>query len=186
MPRILSAYAGQFVSIVPKILELHAEPGSRVLGAGNIWRDISEKKYEVSYTDDFPFDDIDDNQFDCVFLCPLFKNNIFCDEDYQNFLDLHHDHAREASRVLRSGGLLIVKCKDHTVEGLLRLTHIDIVNKYTCSGFYIKDLFIQVKSSTAGRSERKKQRLASKNHSYFLVFAKEKEKKRRAVRIYRY
>jgi len=66
-------------------------------------------------------------------------------------LDLYFRAGREAYRVLRPEGVLIVKCQD---------------------GFYTKDLFIVVRPNRPAVSRTKGQVHARKSHSYFLVFLK--------------
>ncbi len=79
---------------------------------------------------------------------------------------------REAYRVLKKYGVLIVKCQDEVSANVQRLTHVEIINKYEAMGFYTKDLFVLVRSNRPGVSRIKKQQHARKNHSYFLVFVK--------------
>lgn len=77
----------------------------------------------------------------------------------------------EACRVLRRGGLLIVKCQDEVSANRQRLTHVEIITAYESMGLYCRDLFVLVRSNAPGVSRLVKQVHARKNHSYFLVFA---------------
>jgi len=87
-------------------------------------------------------------------------------------LDLYFKAGREAYRVLRDNGVLIVKCQDEVSAGKQNLTHVEIINEYTKLGFYTKDLFVLVRPNNASVSRLLKQVHARKNHSYFLVFVK--------------
>jgi len=87
-------------------------------------------------------------------------------------LELYCSAAREAHRVLREGGVFIVKCQDEVSANRQNLTHVEIINEYEQMGFYTKDLFVVVRSNRPGVSRLKKQVHARKNHSYFLVFTK--------------
>jgi len=87
-------------------------------------------------------------------------------------LSLYAEAAREARRVLRDGGILIVKCQDEVSANRQHLTHVEIINEYTAIGFRAKDLFVLVRTNRPGVSRMKKQVHARKNHSYFLVFVK--------------
>jgi len=87
-------------------------------------------------------------------------------------LDLYFKAGREAYRVLRKKGVLVVKCQDEVSAGKQHLTHIEIVNEYESMGFYTKDLFVVVRTNNASVSRLKQQVHARKNHSYFLVFVK--------------
>ncbi|MHC5059374.1 MAG: site-specific DNA-methyltransferase [Planctomycetota bacterium] len=87
-------------------------------------------------------------------------------------LDLYILAGREALRVLRDRGILIVKCQDEVSAGRQHLTHVEIINAYAGMGFYAKDLFVVVRRNAPAVSRMLKQRHARKNHSYFLVFVK--------------
>lgn len=91
-------------------------------------------------------------------------------------VDLYAKAGREAYRVLKPGGVLIVKCQDEVSANKQRLTHIEIITGYESLGFYTKDLFVVVRTNRAGVSRLKKQEHARKNHSYFVVFQKRKVK----------
>ena len=98
-------------------------------------------------------------------------------------VDLYAGAGREAHRVLRDNGVLIVKCQDEVSANRQNLTHVQIVNEYEGIGFYTKDLFVVVRPNRPGVSRLKKQVHARKNHSYFLVFIKvPRGKKRQSMR----
>lgn len=94
-------------------------------------------------------------------------------------LDLYFRAGREALRVLKSGGVLVVKCQDEVSANRQRLTHVEIINEFAPLGLYAKDLFVVVRSNAPGVSRLIKQVHARKNHSYFLVFIKTPPKRRR-------
>lgn len=85
-------------------------------------------------------------------------------------LDLYFKAGKEAGRVLKKNGILIVKCQDEVSANKQRLTHVELINEYAKSGFYCKDLFVVVRQNRPAVSRIKKQVHARKNHSYFLVF----------------
>jgi DNA modification methylase len=87
-------------------------------------------------------------------------------------LDLYFRGGREAYRVLRNEGLLIVKCQDEVSANQQRLTHVEIINEFQSFGFYCKDLFVLVRTNRPAVSRMLRQEHARKNHSYFLVFVK--------------
>lgn len=92
-------------------------------------------------------------------------------------LDLYYKAGQESCRVLRDGGILIVKCQDEVSANRQNLTHVEIINEYEKYGFYCKDLFVIMRTNQPGVSRLKKQVHARKNHSYFLVFLKTKKPK---------
>ena len=87
-------------------------------------------------------------------------------------LDMYISAGKEASRVLRDRGILIVKCQDAVSANKQWLTHVDIIKEYTQRGFYTRDLFILVRPNRPAVSRVLRQVHARKNHSYFLVFEK--------------
>lgn len=91
-------------------------------------------------------------------------------------VDLYAKSGRESYRVLKAGGILIVKCQDEVSANTQRLTHIEIITGFESIGFYTKDLFIVVRSNRASVSRLKKQEHARKNHSYFIVFQKRRSR----------
>ncbi len=92
-------------------------------------------------------------------------------------VDLYFKAGIEAHRVLRSNGVLIVKCQDEVSANRQWLTHIEIINEYARHGFYCKDIFVVVRTNRPVISRLKKQEHARKNHSYFLIFIKTNKKK---------
>ena len=91
---------------------------------------------------------------------------------HEAVLDLYFKAGREAHRVLRPGGVLIVKCQDEVSANQQRLTHVEIINEFSKMGFYAKDLFVVVRQNRPGVSRLLRQEHARKNHSYFIVFLK--------------
>lgn len=87
-------------------------------------------------------------------------------------LDMYFRAGKEAYRVLKPKGVLIVKCQDEVSANTQRLTHVELINHYEELGFYAKDLFVVVRQNSPAVSRLIKQVHARKNHSYFLVFVK--------------
>ena len=88
--------------------------------------------------------------------------------------DMYFKAGKEAHRVLKINGVLIVKCQDEVSAGKQWLTHVEIINEYEKNGYYTKDLFIVVRTNKPSISRLKKQIHARKNHSYFLIFIKKR------------
>jgi len=87
-------------------------------------------------------------------------------------LAFYLDAGKEACRVLKRFGMLIVKCQDETSSNTQNFTHVELINAYQSLGFYAKDLFIVVRANKPSVSRLIRQKHARKNHSYFLVFEK--------------
>lgn len=91
---------------------------------------------------------------------------------HEAVLDLYFRAGDEAHRVLKPGGVFIVKCQDEVSANRQRLTHVELIDRYEAQDFYTKDLFVVVRQNKPAISRMKKQVHARKNHSYFLVFIK--------------
>jgi hypothetical protein len=87
-------------------------------------------------------------------------------------IDLYFRAGKEAYRVLREGGIFIVKCQDEVSANQQRLTHVELINEFERLGFYTKDLFVVTRTNRPAVSRILKQVHARKNHSYFIVFQK--------------
>jgi len=92
---------------------------------------------------------------------------------HEAVLDLYFRSGREACRVLRPGGIYIVKCQDEVCTNRQRLTHLEITIELEQYGFIVEDLFVVVRTSKPGVSRLlHRQYHARKNHSYFMVYRK--------------
>lgn len=91
---------------------------------------------------------------------------------YADIMQLYQDGMTEATRVLRDGGQLWVKCKDTLASDRQRWSHITIFELAEKLGLYPRDLFLLVppapSSVTTGRWAR--QIHARKVHSYLWIF----------------
>ncbi len=175
-------------------------------GRGVFWKRIPKGKYELLSTDiqdgidcrNLPYSDA---SIDCVVLDPPYMHspggtahtvhNAF-ERHYKNnstgnrtgkkyheaVLDLYQDAGKEALRVLKDHGVMIVKCQDEVCSNRQRFTHIEIIHSYEKFGFIAEDLFVAVRTNKPGMSRVIKQVHARKNHSYFLVFWKAGEGKK--------
>ena len=172
-------------------------------GKGAFWKFIPENRYELLATDildgvdcrDLPYDD---GAIDCVVLDPPYmhspggtahSSHSPFEEHYRNngsgnsteskyhqaVLDLYCQAGREAHRVLKERGVLIVKCQDEVCANRQRFTHVEIIEEYRKLGFIAEDLFVVMRNNRPGVSRTVRQVHARKNHSYFLVFWKRGE-----------
>jgi hypothetical protein len=205
---VLSAHVGTNDEVFPFVLSIYVAPGSIVAdvtyGKGVFWRNVSKDAYDVRATD--LADGIDcrqlpyaDSSTDCVVFDPpymhtpggtahvnhqnfegYYKNNNASSEKkyHEAVLDLYFSAAREAWRVLRNGGIYIVKCQDEVCANQQRLTHVELINELQTYGFKTEDLFVVVRNGKPGVSRLLTQAHARKNHSYFIVFVKPNGKKR--------
>ena len=166
-------------------------------GKGVFWRNVPEGLYNLRATDiqtgvdcrRLPYANA---EIDCVVLDPPYmhtlggtvhsQQNPF-EEYYRNnkaggqtkrkyheaVLDLYLDAGREAHRVLRKRGVLIVKCQDEVCSNRQRFTHVGLMLECSRMGFTAEDLFVVVRNNRPGVSRMVRQVHARKNHSYFLI-----------------
>ena len=116
-----------------------------------------------------------------------YRNNATANQGASKYheavLDLYFEAGKEAARVLKDGGVFIVKCQDEVCANRQRLTHVEIINQYDGYGFQAEDLFVVTRAGKPGLSRVIKQRHARKNHSYFLVFWKASKSRRWPGRV---
>ena len=95
-------------------------------------------------------------------------------------VSFYFDAIDEGIRVLKTKGVLVVKCQDQVSANIQRLMHVEIINFAAKKGLYCKDLFVVVRQNSPAVSRILKQRHARKKHSYFLIFIKNCPSLRRA------
>jgi hypothetical protein len=205
---VFSAYTATNDEVFPFVLSLYVEPGSTVadvtFGKGVFWRKVRQDAYKLLSSDlesgvdcrNLPYEDA---SIACVVFDPpymhtpggtahvnhqnyegYYKNNLANSEKkyHEAVLDLYFTAAREAWRVLHTGGVYIVKCQDEVCANQQRLTHVELINELQSYGFIVEDLFVVLRNGKPGVSRLLTQAHARKNHSYFLVFLKPKGRKR--------
>lgn len=197
---IFSSHIGTNDEIFPHILKLYVADGAKVAdvtyGKGVFWKQVDVSKFDFHPTDILTGTDCrnlpySDNSIDCLVLDPPYMHTPggTAHSRHQNFeqyyqnnaassnkkyheavLDLYFEAAKEAARVLKHKGILIIKCQDEVCANKQRLTHVEIINEVVKYGFLVEDLFVITRNNKPGVSRIKKQNHARKNHSYFLVF----------------
>ena len=93
---------------------------------------------------------------------------------HDRVVDMYLSSAIEAKRVLKMNGTYIVKTQDEVSANRQKMTHVEIIYGLEKLGFYCKDLFVITRTNKPGLSRVVKQEHARKNHSYFLIFKKQK------------
>jgi DNA modification methylase len=85
--------------------------------------------------------------------------------------ELYFDGMKEAKRVLKQGGFLVVKCQDTVEAGKNVWFHVTLIKKGEELGFACRDMLIVTPPSVL-KTRWDRQRHLRKAHSYFLVFRK--------------
>jgi tRNA G10 N-methylase Trm11 len=176
-------------------------------GKGVFWRNIPKSEYILKATDiqdgvdcrSLPYEN---GKLDCVVFDPPYMHtpggsahtvHKQFEDHYRNngtgnrtnskyheaVLELYRDGGKEAHRVLKERGVFIVKCQDEVCANQQRFTHVELITTYEEMGFVAEDLFVVVRNNNPGVSRIVQQVHARKNHSYFLVFWKSKDGKKR-------
>lgn len=196
LPTRLGSSFSSNPSAISALASLYLRPGQTVIdptyGKGVFWKEVDTDLYDCRFTDlagdgvdfrDLPYED---ESADWVVLDPPYRYNPRTathpeglDGNYrvgdapkniQGVIDLYLDGAREAHRVLRVGGFLVVKCQDTIQDGKQVWVHSLLSEAIEDMGFALKDLAVVV-----GQPKRVRwpvQKHLDKTHSYFLVFRK--------------
>lgn len=85
---------------------------------------------------------------------------------------MYYDSIREASRILKSGGIYYFKIQDTVSSGKQYWSSQYVINTALANGFVLEDMFILVAKNRIIGHNHANQKHARKFHSYFLVFKK--------------
>lgn len=186
---ILTGHTGTNADIFPAVLQMYVEAGSVVAdvtyGKGVFWKSIPEGRYELLKSDlmdgiDFRRLPYADTSVDALVLDPPYMhggktvkasiNRCYRNENgsHASVVRLYCGGILEAARVLKKGGIIIVKTQDEIESGKQRWTHIELMRLMEALGFTILDLFVLVQGTIPAMRESY-QKTARKNHSYFIV-----------------
>jgi hypothetical protein len=199
-PPVLSSYQCNNDFLLAQVARLYFRPGDRIAdvtyGKGRFWRAIDLTQYDFHASDlltvpEHPYDfrslPYRSEDFDVYVLDPPYMRKPparrYMDADYRNYettrgyshddiIRLYRDGMIEGHRILKPGGLMLVKCKDEIEDGRQRMSHIEIHNIGVKElGMAVQDLFVLTQKALlvvfrhAGH--------ARKNHSYLWVFRKQ-------------
>jgi hypothetical protein len=84
-------------------------------------------------------------------------------------LDLYGAALKEAGRVVKPGGRVLVKCQDLSYGHRLHLVSLDVMRLMLAAGFDFADQFLLVNSTQIGSSQWVKQERARRSHSILWV-----------------
>ncbi len=193
------SWAASNEEMFARILDLYGRPRMTIAdvtyGKGVFWRNVNTADYGFLPTDatsgidcrDLPYDD---EWLDMLVFDPPYRYverrtvNGHTHEQYQleslrfeqrpgidGVLDLYRDGIKEAARVVKRGGFLVVKCQDTAGDGKQTWMHDHVMAYCEASGFTPVDLAVVVIPSPPP-TRWKIQRSLKKAHSYFIVARK--------------
>lgn len=194
------SWASSNEEMFARVLDLYARPGMTVAdvtyGKGTFWKLADTSAYDFLPTDittdgvDARALPYDDGSLDMLVFDPPYRyverktQNGHTHEQYQleslrfeqrpgidGVLDLYRDGIKEAGRVVRHGGFLVVKCQDTAGDGKQTWMHDHVMAYCEQFGFTPVDLAIVVIPSPPP-TRWKVQRSFKKAHSYFVIARK--------------
>lgn len=188
---VISALTGTNAELVESASRLWIAPGDRVVdvtyGNGVFWRNLPEIKVEGT---DLAVDGVDcralpyeNASVDVLVFDPPYQpthgsQRLGVGRSYRlgetglnsvnDVLDLYEQGLREAARVVRTGGRILVKTQDMTYNHRLHLIHLDVLRRMVAAGFDLADMFVLVNTSRLVHQSRRQHR-SHRAHSYLLV-----------------
>ncbi len=167
-------------------------------GRGVFWKEVDKTRYTVLSTDikdgidfrDLPYEE---SSVDALVLDPpymhtpggtahkghqnyevYYGNNAATGDAVVKYHDavllLYMQGIKEAARVLKPRGHLILKCQDQVCAGQFRSTLAELSHHLVMTDWTLDDVFVVVSTNRPGISRLKgKQQHARRNHSYFAV-----------------
>lgn len=190
---IFTCASGDNSDLFPRIMALYVPPGSLVAdvtyGKGVFWRRIPEGCYRLTPSDlqtgvDFTRLPYSDGEYDALILDPPYMNGGAgvkeslnkCYKNpgansYEAVFRLYMKGILEAHRVLRKGGILVVKCQPCVADHVQKPVHSHLIAGLPPLGFRFEDEFV-LHADAVPMMRHAEQQHARKNHSYFLVFSK--------------
>jgi phage N-6-adenine-methyltransferase len=199
-PPVLTSYQSNNDHLMAQVARLYFRPGDRVAdvtyGTGRFWRLTDLTQYDFHPSDlltvpDHPYDfrslpypcqDFDVHVFDPPYMHHPPARRYLC-SDYRNYdttkgsshadiIRLYRDGMVEGYRILKPGGLMLVKCKDETEGGRQRMSHIEVHDIAVHElGMEVADFFVLTQKMLLFLFRHDNH--ARKNHSYLWVFQKQ-------------
>jgi hypothetical protein len=188
----LSAVAGTNADLLVEVAKLWITPTDRVVdvtyGRGIFWRNLPELTVEgtdITAGVDCRSLPYEDSSVDVLVLDPPYQpmhgkptRDFGVGRTYRlgntalqtinDVLNLYRDAIKEASRVVRPKGRILVKCQDLTYNHRLHLTHLDVLRAMVDAGFDLADMFVLLNRSRMPQPTKRQER-AHRAHSYLLI-----------------
>lgn len=196
---VLSSYKSNNDFLIAQVARLYFRPGDRIadvtFGKGVFWRAIDVTQYDFQPSDLLTVPDRPYNFRNLPYRSEVFDVHVFDPPymhnpkpgsylDYKNYattrgfshediIQLYRDGMIEGCRILKPGGLMLVKCKDQIESGQQRMSHIAIhdiaVNDLQME---VQDLFVLTQKNSPMIQFLQAPQHAKKNHGYLWVFKK--------------
>lgn len=195
---VYTSYTGNNDILFEQVAKLYLRDGMKIAdvtwGKGVFWKLINLSRFDFHKSDlitcpDTPYDFTNlpykDEDFDTVVFDPPYAHNpgkMMVDANYKNaettkgfyhkdIINLYRRGMVEAVRILKSGGLLLVKCRDEIESSVQKRSHIEIWQIGLDLGLVDEELFVMTQK-TFPKIQFLPQKHARKNHSFLWVFSK--------------
>jgi hypothetical protein len=204
VPNVLRLYAPPNPPGAPKL-----RVADVTWGKGVFWKQVDLSQYDFHKSDiltvpealyDFrtlPRDVFPDESYDMLVLDPPYAHNpgaMIVNANYKNaetttgmyhndIINLYRDGLVEAHRVVKKGGLVLVKCQDEIESSYQRWSHMEILRDALEIGLYGLDLFVLVQRTNPHIQHRVQQH-ARRNHSFLLVLRKPTDREAKELERY--
>jgi hypothetical protein len=191
----LTARVGTNAELIRDAAELYLEPGWTVAdvtyGQGVFWKYVDTAQYNFLPTDlatdgvDFKALPYETSSIDALAFDPPYRpthdGSLIPEfQDYglaqapRSTICVHALYAGglcEASRVMKKGGVALVKCQDGVASSKRRWTHVSVMQIAETLGFEAEDLMVLVQAGMPVQKPKVQvQARARANHSYLWVF----------------
>jgi hypothetical protein len=197
---VYTSYFGNNDTLVERVAALYfIKDGMKIAdvtwGKGVFWKLIDTTRFDFHKSDmmtcpDAPYDFTNlpyaADDFDAVVFDPPYAHNpgrMMVNDNYQNaettkgfyhkdIIELYRRGMREAVRILKNNGLLLVKCRDEVESSVQKRSHIEIWEIAVKElGLIDEDLFVMTQK-TLPKIQYLPQKHARKNNSFLWVFRK--------------
>jgi hypothetical protein len=196
---IVSCVHGENSDLIAQVARLYLRTGMTIadvtFARGMFWQavdvapfdflpsDISPQGKGVRKMDfrklDYADESIDVAVFDPPYLSRSGTNSVYArryqthlaGKSYSEMLALYVAGMKECRRVVKTGGLLWVKCADEIQTSKFKAAHCDILDAARGMGFEAVDLFVLMRTAS-GMLSSPAQRHSRRNHSYLWIFEK--------------
>ena len=189
---VVSCLKGDNSDLLREVAKLWIKFEDRIVdvtyGNGTFWKQLPDlviEKYDLETGTDCRDLPIENNSVDVLVFDPpyqpthgspsksfgvgnTYRLRVTQLQTINDVLSLYQDGIREAWRVIRPQGRILIKCQDMSYNHSLHLVHLDIIRAMVSVGFDLVDMFVLLNQSRMPQTTKRQQR-AHRSHSYLVV-----------------